>query len=161
PEFTFTADTDTGIYRVGADNLGISTNGVARRDVNTARVQQTVPLIVNVAVSGADVPVFQLNRANPVGGGFEVVILDAITPGGDTGIQVGRWEGGVGSYPPVSAASGYRWRLEGDEPTKGALVFYSHGGTTTGREIYRHHRNTAQMYFVSGSPTSPTIAWSS
>lgn len=35
PAYTFDADDNTGLYSVGADNLGISTNGVLRLDVST------------------------------------------------------------------------------------------------------------------------------
>lgn len=37
PTISFVGDTDTGIYNIGADNLGISTGGTLRMDVNGTR----------------------------------------------------------------------------------------------------------------------------
>src|SRR6185369_2750819 len=34
PEFTFTSDTDTGIYRIGANNLGVAVNAAKVLDVS-------------------------------------------------------------------------------------------------------------------------------
>lgn len=45
PVYTFHADTDTGLYRVGADNLGITTAGTLRFDVSTTAVTSTLPYI--------------------------------------------------------------------------------------------------------------------
>lgn len=39
PTYSFSADTDTGIYRIGADNVGFSAGGVLRWDYNTTRVK--------------------------------------------------------------------------------------------------------------------------
>lgn len=43
PTFSFTADTDTGIYSIGADQLGIATNGTLRASVSDGEVAATVP----------------------------------------------------------------------------------------------------------------------
>lgn len=44
PSYSFSGDTNTGIYSVGADNLGISTGGALRFDVSTTDVTSTVPI---------------------------------------------------------------------------------------------------------------------
>lgn len=49
PGVSFASDTDTGIYRIGANNLGISAAGVKRVDVSTAGVS----IVGTLAVSGA------------------------------------------------------------------------------------------------------------
>jgi len=46
PSISFQSDTDTGLYRIGANNIGIATNGVKRFDINTARVYSPTPLSV-------------------------------------------------------------------------------------------------------------------
>src|SRR5688572_7239493 len=43
PALTRESDPNTGVYWLGADNLGLSTGGVARWDVNTTRVHSTLP----------------------------------------------------------------------------------------------------------------------
>ncbi len=44
PAYTFTTDTDTGVYRVGANQLGLSTTGVLRLTVNAATsIDATLP----------------------------------------------------------------------------------------------------------------------
>ena len=35
PEVTFASDTDTGLYRIGADNIGITTAGAKQVDINS------------------------------------------------------------------------------------------------------------------------------
>lgn len=49
PSIVFTSDDDTsgtGIYRVGANDLGISTNGTLRLDVSTAAVTSTLAVAI-------------------------------------------------------------------------------------------------------------------
>lgn len=45
PAVAFSGDTNTGIYRIGADNLGVSTGGALRLDINTARVLSALPIV--------------------------------------------------------------------------------------------------------------------
>lgn len=53
PSYTFTGDTDTGVYRIGADNLGIATGGATRINVansvttftTTVDINSTTPLL--------------------------------------------------------------------------------------------------------------------
>ncbi len=46
PSVSFTADTNTGVYRIGTDNLGIATNGVLRFDVSTTAITSALPIIL-------------------------------------------------------------------------------------------------------------------
>jgi len=49
PSITFDGDNNTGIYRVGADSLGMSTNGTSRLAISTSEVASTLPIsITNV-----------------------------------------------------------------------------------------------------------------
>ena len=45
PSYSFSGDTDTGIYRIGANNLGVSLNGVKTIDCTTAFVSSPVPMM--------------------------------------------------------------------------------------------------------------------
>jgi hypothetical protein len=44
PSHTFSADTNTGIFRVGADDLGFTTGGTQRLHINTAALTAALPL---------------------------------------------------------------------------------------------------------------------
>jgi len=48
PTFGFTADTNTGIYNIGADQLGISAGGALSLSVSTSLVTSVVPLLASV-----------------------------------------------------------------------------------------------------------------
>jgi hypothetical protein len=157
-----TTDTNSGLYGVGADNIGVSTNGVLRWDVNAARVAQVVPLHINIDTSpGSEVSAFQINDSY-TGAGVEITVFSTITPtppANDGGVQIGVWEGS--GRPPGGAASGYRWRMLGDVDSAADMVFYSHSASASGTEIYRHERDRAQMFFANGTAALPTISFAS
>lgn len=44
PPLAFTADTDTGIYRIGANSLGLSTNGTLRLSLDTTSLTSNLPI---------------------------------------------------------------------------------------------------------------------
>jgi hypothetical protein len=67
PAVTFDADTNTGIYRIGADRLGFSTNGVIRMEINAAgqigmNNVAVDPFRLYVAQAAADAVVASRNR---------------------------------------------------------------------------------------------------
>ncbi len=82
PAFTFTADPDTGIYRVGANNLGISTGGALRWDVSTTAVTSTLPLLGPTGTSAAPAYAFSSNAA--VGMYLDTTELGFCPPGAGT-----------------------------------------------------------------------------
>lgn len=45
PSYSWSADTDTGLYRIGADNVGFSAGGTLRWDYNTTRILSTISVI--------------------------------------------------------------------------------------------------------------------
>lgn len=51
PSVTFDSDTDTGVYRIGADNLGVSVGGTKRWDMATAGSTLTGTLTVSGAAT--------------------------------------------------------------------------------------------------------------
>jgi hypothetical protein len=44
PTYGWSSDTNTGLYGVGADNMGISTGGTLRWDISTTAITSTLPL---------------------------------------------------------------------------------------------------------------------
>ena len=58
PAVTFASDTNTGIYRVGADDVGIATNGVLALDVSATTVTSALPVVVNGALNVAGTVTF-------------------------------------------------------------------------------------------------------
>jgi hypothetical protein len=46
PAFSFILDTNTGLYNIGADNIGVSTGGTLRFDVSTTAVTSTLPVVL-------------------------------------------------------------------------------------------------------------------
>ena len=72
PVYTFTSDTDTGIYRVGADALGIATGGADRALFSAAEIDLTATLIdINGAV---DISSSLTVGANTTINAFELII---------------------------------------------------------------------------------------
>lgn len=53
PAYSFVSDTDTGVYSIGADSVGVATAGVLRLTVATAAVTSTVPVLAPLASVGA------------------------------------------------------------------------------------------------------------
>ena len=61
PSIAFSGDTNTGRYRIGADNVGESAGGTLRFDWNTERILSTIPFLftdntVDIGASGATRP---------------------------------------------------------------------------------------------------------
>jgi len=46
PAFSFSGDTDTGLYRIGANNLGLATNGVLAMDWSATNVTSALPILI-------------------------------------------------------------------------------------------------------------------
>lgn len=53
PAYSFASDPNTGMYWIGADNLGVSTNGVLRLDVSTTYVSSSLPVAHAIGTSAA------------------------------------------------------------------------------------------------------------
>lgn len=88
PSWSFSGDTNTGIYSVGADQLGIATGGVLRINFTTAQVFSTLPL----RASDGDVSAPGLSFANDVDNGFYR-------------IGANNWAGSVGGAKFLDVAS--------------------------------------------------------
>ena len=53
PAITFNGDTNTGLYRIGADQLGIATNGVLRFTLSTTGATVAFPVDVPIGTAAA------------------------------------------------------------------------------------------------------------
>ena len=52
PALSFSGDPNTGVYNVGADNIGVSTNGTLRFDISTTAVTSTLPVVYPLGAVG-------------------------------------------------------------------------------------------------------------
>lgn len=53
PSISFVSDTNTGVYSIGPDNLGIVTGGTLRGDVDTTRWLFALPIFTPASIAGA------------------------------------------------------------------------------------------------------------
>jgi len=53
PSVAFASDPNTGVYRVGADNVGVSTGGTLRLGVSTTAVTSTLPVLAPAGAEAA------------------------------------------------------------------------------------------------------------
>lgn len=65
PSVTFNSDPNTGIYNVGADQLGITTNSTLRVTVNTTNVVSTLPTLLPDGTNTA--PAYAFSNQNDTG----------------------------------------------------------------------------------------------
>lgn len=147
PEFTFTSDIDTGIYRVAANDLGISTNGVLRWDVSTTLVDQTLPLRIK-SNSGLLVQ----NQGTGGTGGIELLSINGFDPSQECGNQLAFWEDGIRKF-------GFRFRHEGDVNLTGDFIVYRHDNDTIGVPVFGFARSASQVWFADGTQAAPTISF--
>ena len=56
PGITFGSDTDSGLYRIGGDNLGVACAGAKVLDIGTAGLEDTGTLSASGALSAASQP---------------------------------------------------------------------------------------------------------
>ncbi len=122
PALTFASDTNTGIHRVGADSLGIDTNGATRVTINTTALTSTLP--VNVPVGAAATP--SLNFTSTDGFWSPGAGIVALSLGG---VEQLRWTttGARGAIAPVPGSDSYRvingdFRVNQSGVTSGAAL---------------------------------------
>lgn len=53
PMYSFAADSDTGVYLIGANDLGFSTNGILRLDISATAITPTLPIVSPTLVTPA------------------------------------------------------------------------------------------------------------
>ncbi len=67
PSMTFASDPNTGIYRVGADNIGISAGGTLALDASTTAVTSALPVIVSDSTASTSTVTGSVKTAGGVG----------------------------------------------------------------------------------------------
>lgn len=87
PSFSFFSDSDTGLYRVGADQIGIATGGAVRIAVSTASLTANIPFRLADGTVGA--PSYAFDNDNDTG--FYKFGLDdiGISTGGNLAARFG------------------------------------------------------------------------
>lgn len=174
PGVAFGLDHEDGLYRIGTNNLGVSTDGVLRWDINTARTFQSLPFYMQLPVAASSEETFvklqtSLPSANPaafVVSAFRGLVSDPVA---ENGWQIGIWEGGTaGVYAPTAAASGYRVRFMGDRNAasspaidRQALIFYGHNNSAAGVEVFRLNYVSApgQLLLAGGAVGGPGLSF--
>lgn len=58
PALTFVLDSNTGLCRIGSDNIGLATGGSLRFDVSTTAVNVTLPLVIQNGLVGSPAVTF-------------------------------------------------------------------------------------------------------
>lgn len=113
PSFTFSSDTNTGIYRVGADYVGIVTGGTRKLGITPLGTVNIGPNIPNTDDSN-----IALRAQNTlfVGG-------DNVETSFNSHIRIG--DGGQTKDPRLTYAitGGYRWFIQGDSSLNSGLSF--------------------------------------
>ena len=152
PGIAFYDDQGNGIYRIGTDNFGLATDGTLRWDINTTRVLQNIPLIVQnnsgVLVSNAFAP----------GAGVEITTSGA-DPLGVNG-QVAFWEQPTKEY-------GFRFFMDGSPASEAYLDLYRHDNNVAGSSILRFTRTTGtldlftKLQLADGALATPTLTFTS
>ena len=154
PSLTFIADPNTGIYRLGIDNFGFATAGAARWDINTARVQQNIPLIVR-SYAG----IWVSNPDFPSDAGIQLTTESGPNPLADgVGNTLAFWETGTGGDPPTPFSVGFRFHHDGTVVGTGDLNFYRHHGSVPGVLMMKIARAASQFLYASGSALEPVLS---
>ncbi|MFH2071691.1 MAG: hypothetical protein ABIJ75_02445, partial [Actinomycetota bacterium] len=86
PAVTFIGDLDTGLYRAGADVLGVATGGVARLAIGTANIVGYLPFVAPAGSAAA--PVFTNSGDADTGAYSPGADLWGIAAGGDLVLEV-------------------------------------------------------------------------
>lgn len=135
PGIAFYDDQDTGLYRIGANNFGMSTGGTLRWDLSTTRVTQNVPLTI---VANDGLFVRPINALTTVEGLH--VTVQRVGDGAD--ITLGFWEGQV-----ASVDTGFRFFMDGSPAGDAEFSFYRQHAAGAA-EVWSVLRETAGIDFI-------------
>jgi hypothetical protein len=144
PALSFSGDPNTGIYNVGADQLGISTNGTLRFDVSTTATTSTLPVVHPLGAVGTPSITFT--------GDLNTGIY---SPAADTlafvegGAEAARIDSSGRLLVGTSSAS-----TIGPSVTATAQV---EGGSTTSLSIFSNANDTGGAYVVLGKSRGATV----
>ncbi len=123
PAVAFSGDVDTGLYWIGANNLGVSVGGSKKIDVAAAAIKHTVPTSVTWQSGSAQI----LLERSDAGTGFSARIFDSSAV---TGI--------VGSTSDVELLAA----------TSNSYLHLAHNSSSSGRVLVRNSNATGQTRFA-------------
>lgn len=124
PSFTFTSDTDSGLYRIGANNIGIGVNGAKVLDIGTAGLATTGTETITSASASA-LTVGRLGATTPA------LKVDASTATSITGVQI-KSAGASGGVAISAIGEASNGNMTIDAQGSGTLTL---NGTATGNIV--------------------------
>lgn len=163
PAFTFTADTNTGVYRLGADNIGVATGGTLRWDVNTSRVYiSALPVYQVFAPSGvATYDVFAAwSSTHP--GGFVMTMGDGGAPFADDNAPAfSMFSRGTFSEGSRSNTYGFGFQSLGHGTSSPSEFRFRRINNSTSSTIFTAYDDASQIGFVDGTAALPVVSFDS
>jgi hypothetical protein len=149
PGLGFSSDTDTGLYRIGGDNIGVSIGGVKLLDMSSAALALTGTL----AVSGAVTLTTVLGVASGgTGGATAAAGFDALAPTTTRGDIITR---GASSNGRVAlGTTGYVVQSNGTDTVFGQLVAGAFANNTVPYAALANAATAAQSDMETGSSTA-------
>jgi len=166
PAINFTADTDTGIYRIGANEVGIAVNGAKVVDVTTAGIAVTG--VTGTGNGTASLPSYSFSSdldtgiyhiaANEIGVAANgALVVDVATTGvtitpaaGNASVALTTTSTGSGSFTG-SDAFGYFYNIH--NITSGLDTSGSTGLTAFGRMVKVSPDNSSKSNIIAGADT--------
>jgi hypothetical protein len=133
PGLRFNSDTNTGLYRIGADNVGFSLGGTLRWDIDTTDIVSTLPL--RGPSGSASSPTFSFSGDSNTGVYLSGTDQVGLSAGGTVRLSVDPTDV-TSTLPyigPVGSASAPTYSFSGDDNTgmysssSGVVAFASNG----------------------------------
>lgn len=157
PSYAFTNDTDTGIYRVGSNNMAVSTNGTLRVGFNSVNPAFTE---FNPSGDGSGEVWQRIFRQANVSGVVSIENDESITRTATrTGIQIRNYStSGIASVLMLKYAGGYTGDIVAGLPFSNAFVI-GPGGQDIARWVWNFGSTAgnAGLYFVNNSGIAAQI----
>ena len=166
PGISFDGDPNTGIYRPGADQIGVATNGTARVTVSTTAVSSALP--VDVLLGAAATPSYTFTGDTNTGiyspGADQVAISTNgtgrlfIDASGNVGVgQSGGARGGSGTRFLSKLASGQSFIEVQANGTADANALIFSDGSTGNYGAYGYDHSNDSAYIQTAGQTRLTI----
>jgi len=155
PSYAFGSDTDTGLYRIAEDRLGISTNALTRLDIDTTRIAASLPLYEDDGSAGA--PTYSFTNDTDLGIYRIGTDILGISTNGSERLRIdSSGNVGIGNSSPatlldIGAAtpkmrfsttsglySGYFWEIRLDASDN--FIYFKYGNNSSSSDVF--HINT-------------------
>lgn len=168
----FKDDLDTYISRLGADNIGITTGGTLRWDVDATRTYQNIQQIIQQTVQPATNVRFiacandrDASLASDTDGlsvwGWDTGATSGVVP--NKGMQLDLAKATSGDSPLGTSASdiGFRFRMGGFQNSGSSVLLslYAHFMSASGLEIFRVESNRQTLLLPNGAAGTPAVGF--